>query len=162
MHWCFVIISRLNCSTWSPPTARPLHSGPLWSRHHLQLEEELPARAQPDPERVAGWPGPGGGGGAAGGRGGQGDQRSRRQGHAGHHQEAQVWWEHNTFGRQEASSKYTFANTSLPGWMVSWDQLQRRGLLWPADKIQLLEIKYDEQLLPVTWVTPYQAWAPVS
>ena len=46
--------------------------------------------------------------------------------------------------------------------MVSWDQLQRRGLLWPADKIQLLEIKYDEQLLPVTWVTPYQAWAPVS
>ena len=46
--------------------------------------------------------------------------------------------------------------------VVAWDQLQRRELLYTADKTELLEIKYDEQLRPVTWVTPYQAWAPVS
>ena len=40
--------------------------------------------------------------------------------------------------------------------VVAWDQLQRRELLYTADKTELLEIKYDE-LRPVTWVTPYQA-----
>ena len=46
--------------------------------------------------------------------------------------------------------------------VVTYDKLQRRELLFLADKTELLEIKYDEQLRPVTWVTPYSGWAPVS
>ena len=46
--------------------------------------------------------------------------------------------------------------------IVTYDKLQRRELLFLADKTELLEIKYDEQLRPVTWVTPYSGWAPVS
>ena len=46
--------------------------------------------------------------------------------------------------------------------MVTYDKLQRRELLYLADKTELLEIKYDEQARPVTWVTPYSGWAAVS
>ena len=49
--------------------------------------------------------------------------------------------------------------------LVSYDKLQRRELLFLPDKTELLEIKYDEQLRPVTWVAPQLAnigWAPVS
>ena len=46
--------------------------------------------------------------------------------------------------------------------MVTYDKLQRRELLFLADKTELLEIKYDEQSRPVTWVTPYTGWAAVS
>merc|ERR1719153_1018471 len=38
--------------------------------------------------------------------------------------------------------------------IVSYDKLQRRELLFLPDKTELLEIKYDEQLRPVTWVAP--------
>merc|ERR1711892_33755 len=49
--------------------------------------------------------------------------------------------------------------------VVTYDKLQRRELLFLADKTELLEIKYDEQLRPVTWVAPsssHSGWAPVS
>ena len=46
--------------------------------------------------------------------------------------------------------------------VVTYDKLQRREVLYLADKTELLEIKYDEQLRPVTWVTPYSGWAAVS
>ena len=46
--------------------------------------------------------------------------------------------------------------------IVTFDKLQRRELLYLADKTELLEIKYDEQLRPVTWVTPFSGWAAVS
>merc|ERR1719195_1191824 len=45
------------------------------------------------------------------------------------------------------------------------DKLQRRELLFLPDKTELLEIKYDEQLRPVTWVAPALSnvgWAAVS
>ena len=38
--------------------------------------------------------------------------------------------------------------------VVSWDQLQRRGMLWPADKTELLEIKYDESCRWSSTATP--------
>ena len=46
--------------------------------------------------------------------------------------------------------------------MVTYDKLQRRELLYLADKTELLEIKYDEQRRPVTMVAPGHHWAPVS
>ena len=49
--------------------------------------------------------------------------------------------------------------------LVSYDKLQRRELLFLPDKTELLEIKYDEQLRPVTWVAPTLSnvgWAAVS
>ena len=47
---------------------------------------------------------------------------------------------------------------------VAYDKLQRRELLLLADKTtEVLEVKYDEQSRPVTWVAPSGAsWAPVS
>ena len=52
--------------------------------------------------------------------------------------------------------KYTFANTYRVNGelVVSWDQLQRRGMLWPADKTELLEIKYDESCRWSSTATP--------
>ena len=44
--------------------------------------------------------------------------------------------------------------------VVTWDSLQRRELLYLADKTELLETKYDEQLRPVAWASPH--WAPAS
>ena len=46
--------------------------------------------------------------------------------------------------------------------MQDCDKLQRRELLYLADKTKLLEIKYDEQRRPVTMVAPGHGWAPVS
>ena len=46
--------------------------------------------------------------------------------------------------------------------LVSYDKLQRRELLFLPDKTELLEIKYDQQLRPVTWVAPGSVWKSVS
>ena len=49
---------------------------------------------------------------------------------------------------------------------ISYDKLQRREVLLLPDKTELLEIKYDEMMRPVTWVVPSTSgqitWAPVS